>query len=176
MIINEVTGCSYAPGYSLVNFKKASLLLSCLLQPKYPVKTGNLNRESAIKIMPGQSLAASAGPQGSHPFFPPGGWCLCLCTRQASFSAHERDLERRGIHGACLEGALPALLLGSGGQLLAKRAGPCRTLHLHATSGTCGRRGRREGKTLPLTRVALPGGSDPLEKGWRGHLGWPGRP
>lgn len=48
----------------------------------------------------------------SSGFHSPGAWCPHLCTRQASFSAHERDLERRGIHGACLVGAPPALLLG----------------------------------------------------------------
>lgn len=67
--------------------------------------------------MPGHTPAASAGPRG-HPLLslrvaltPPGRWCPRLCTRQASFSAHERDLERRRIHGACLVGAPQAHLL-----------------------------------------------------------------
>lgn len=96
--------------------------------------------------MPGHTLEPRLVPEAATLFFPrvaltpPGGWHPRLSTRQASFSAHERDLERRGIHGARLVGA-PAALLLAGEQLLGCEGWSlgCRMLNLHATKGTCGR-------------------------------------
>lgn len=76
-----------------------------------------------MKIMPSHIRPPGLDlEEGTVALTAPREWYPRLCSRQASFSAHERDLERRRIHGACPVGAPPAVLLW--GQRQGLRAGP----------------------------------------------------
>lgn len=138
--------------------------------------------------MPSHTPVASAGSRGGHPLLfpgvalsPPGGWCPRLCTRQVSFSAHERDLEGRGIYGACLVWAPHTLLLVGNNSRAVKVgtwAAGCSTsmqqeVHTH---GRQERRGKRE--NISSHQKSSPQGSNPLmslslvPRRREDHLGW----
>lgn len=116
--------------------------------------------------MPSHIPVALAGSRGGHPLLfpgvaltPPGGWCPRLCTRQVSFSAHERDLEGRGIYGACLVWAPHTLLLAGNNSRAVKvgtqAAGGSTSMQQEVhTYGRQERRGKK--KIFPLTRKAVP--------------------